>query len=465
MSATNYFRQLNHSVSRELVKYLVSFLIVGSGVVAFVVLKSLAKPPATQASNALVQQVNIVEAKPYSGVLDRVVSGTVVPHREIRIATEVAGGVIKKYAACEAGNFVSRGEKLIEIDSEEYELDIKTLEAEVVQSEKRIEENRQQILGERSNIELARKDLALNQREFERNRRLAGVISQSELDQSRRTLNSSQSQLTNRESNLSTMNAATARLEAALELSNRQLEKAKLNLRRTTIVAPQDGVIVQEMVQEGDYVPKGTQIVVFEDTEQVEVLCNLTPKDLKWVRDHAPAGSGEVSFDSRAAYRLPKTEVTIVDPANRSVVWRGTLERFDGIGRDEVTKTIPCRIVVDTPVVQTKSGAHALVRGMFVKCRIEVSASNVSDDLVLFPAMALQPDNCVWTVENKTLHHVAVIVADRIERDVAGKKEQFVVVHAGEKTIRSGDSIIVSPLSQPTEGAPVLLKDSQPPGD
>lgn len=460
MSEPNQPAQIKHSWSQELVKYLVSFLVVGSGITAFVVLKSLAKPPATQQSSALVQQVETVLAVPYSGVLDRTVSGTVVPHREIRIATEVAGGVVKKYPACEAGNFVSKGEKLIEIDTEEYELDIKTLEAEVVQSEKRIEENLEQIKGEKDNIRLARQDLALNQKEFERNRRLSGVISQSELDQSRRTLNSSQTQLTNRESNLSTLEAGTARLEAALELSHRQLEKAKLNLRRTTIVAPQDGVIVKEMVQEGDYVPKGTQIVVFEDTQQVEVLCNLTTTDLEWVRDHAPTDSDSGDDDVRAVYRLPKTPVAIIDPSNPDAVWRGVLERFDGIGRDEVTKTIPCRIIVAQPVVNTKSGPRALVRGMYVKCRIEVKGARSERKLVSFPALALQPDDCVWTVENNTLHHVAVHVADRTERIVDGETEKIVVVHVGEKSLQLGDAIIISPLSQPTEGAPVMYRDT-----
>ena len=94
------------------------------------------------------------------------VSGSVVPHREIRIATEVGGRVSKKFPACESGTFVSKGEKLVEIDPEEYELEIQTLAAEVVQSEKRIEENNQQIAGEESNIKLAIQDLELQQNEF-----------------------------------------------------------------------------------------------------------------------------------------------------------------------------------------------------------------------------------------------------------------------------------------------------------
>ena len=118
-------------------------------------LQSLAKPPVTEASDALIQQVDTCEVQPYAGLLDLVITGSVVPHREIKIAAEVGGTVAKKYPACEAGNFVSKGEKLLEINAEEYQIEIRKLEAEVLQSEKRIEENLQQIAGEELNIELA----------------------------------------------------------------------------------------------------------------------------------------------------------------------------------------------------------------------------------------------------------------------------------------------------------------------
>ncbi len=466
MTDNSYSTQVKHNRTWVIAKYIISLGVICLGSLALMFLISLAKPPETQESTALIQQVDTAEIQPYVGLLDMVTTGVVVPHREIKLASEVGGKVIKKYPACESGNFVSKGERLVDIDPEEYKLDIRTLEAEVVQSEKRIDENLQQIAGEERNIALARVDLELQQKEMQRNSRLSGVLSQTEMDQSQRSLNSAQTQLTNRESNLATLKAGTGRLRAALKLSERQLDKATLNLRRTTIVAPDDGVIVKEMVQEGDYVSKGAQIATFEDTRLAEVLCNLTPSELKWIRTNAKPEQGRdgEKKNANSVYHLPKTDVTIFDPANPAITWRGVLERFDGIGRDEITKTIPCRIVVSKPIVSSEFGEQALVRGMYVKCRVEVQTSNtdISRDLISFPALALQPNNHIWTVRDSKLHRVDVEIVDRSETIVGDETKQIVVVRAAKDKLKAGDQIVTSPLSQPTEGAEIILKDHSP---
>ena len=213
-------------------------------------------------------------------------------------------------------------------------------------------------------------------------------------------------------------------------------------------------------MQEGDYVSRGTQIVMFEDTRQAEVLCNLTPADLRWIRANSPSSSESIENDIRAVYRIPKTEVTIYDPEDPQITWRGVLERFDGIGRDELTKTIPCRIVIDEPIVKTESGPRALVRGMYVKCRVEVQTTSGEEgqSLVSFPAFALHPDDHVWTVKDKMLRRVNVDVVDCTETVVDGEAEEIVIVKTTDH-LQPGDQIVKSPLSQPTDGAIVELRD------
>ncbi len=469
MAITDHPPQVKHPKTWEVIKYIISLVIVVMGIAAFVGLKSLAKPPATKETKNLIQRVRTRSVQPYSGLLDMEVSGTVVPFREIKIATEVGGRIKKKYPACESGTFVSKGEKLVEIDPEEYQLEIQTLAAEVVQSEKRIEENKRQIEGEESNIELAKQDFLLQRKEFDRNIRLTNVLSQTELDQAQRALNAAQTQLTNRESNLATLKAGTARLEAALELSKRRLELAQLDLRRTTIVAPDDGVIVREMVQEGDYVAKGTQIATFEDTSQAEVLSNLTTADLEWIQANAPPTDDLVeNNDRRLVYRLPKTNVSIYDPDEPSVIWQGILERFDGIGRDEVTKTIPCRITIAQPIVETETGLRALVRGMYVKCRVEVQTSTTTSDqeLVTFPATGIQPDGVAWLVKDGRIHGVQVEIVDRIEKMINGKTTEMVIVRSEPGKISVDDQVVAGPLPQPSENAPVeLIDDADDPAE
>jgi multidrug efflux pump subunit AcrA (membrane-fusion protein) len=455
--------KVKHPRAWEIAKLAISALIVTVGAVIAFYLYTLKEAPPTKESNALIQQVVTAPAEPYSGMLFLEVSGIVVPHREIKVAAEVAGRILKRYPACENGIFVSAGEPLLEIDREAYELELKTLEADVVQAERRIEENRQQILGEERSIKLVQSDLELQGKELERTHKISSALSQSELDQATRAVNTAQQQLTTRENNLNTLRASAQRLEAALELSRQQIEKAKLNLRRTTIYAPTDGVIVRVMVNEGDFVNAGASVVLFEDTLQAEVLINLTPGELKWIRDHSAPENRLSAKETphRSVYRIPPTEVMIYDPIEPEISWKGMLNRIDGIGRDDVTKTIPCRITVAQPVIETATGLTALVRGMFVKCRMGVHVTSGESNLLSIPDVALHPDNSVWVVNSdRKLKQVKVKVVNRMEVAQSSGQQQYVVIKAEPGQIRVGDTVVVTPLSQPFPGMPVLLEDS-----
>ena len=457
-------RRLSTDRRTEILKYLCSAIIIAAAVGTYIFLSSMAKKPATKESTALIPQVSTETVTPYFGSLDLVVPGAVKAHREIRIAAEVVGKIVKKYPEFQAGNFVLAGTPLAEIDAQEYKADQKTLAADFQQSEKRIVENQRQIEGEMRNLEIAQQDLKIQQRDFKRTQRLASALSRSEVDQARRALNAAQANLTARENALGLLKATAIRLKAGLEMSRSQLEKSELNLGRVSIVAPADGVIVEEMVQENDFVSPGSAIAMFEDVSVAEVVCNLTTTELNWIRKNSkPDPNQPMSSDPRVrAYQLPRTEVTIYESEDLETTWKGTLERFDGIGRDEITKTIPCRIIVPNPIAETKYGPRALVRNMFVKCRVEVdtSSSDETQDLLAISEMALQPGNFVWKVVDEKLQLARVEVVDRTERGKDGSKMGIVIIRALEGSVSIDDEVVITPLSQPITGAVVDVTDS-----
>ena len=443
----------------EIIKYVSSALIIGLAVAAYFVLGSLAEKPETKASNALIPQVSTETVTPYYGTLDLIIPGSVKAHREIKISAEVVGKIVTKHPEFQAGNFVLAGTPLAEIDAKDYEADQKTLAADVQQAQKRIIENQKQIEGEKRNVELAKQDFAIQKRDFGRIERLADSLSRSEVDQARRALNAAQTNLTSRENALTLLEAGTIRLQSSLQMTESQLEKAKLNLGRVSIVAPTDGVIVSEMVQENDYVSPGSPIAMFEDVSIAEVVCNLTTTELNWIRKNSkPTSKKDDPVDPRMlAYQLPKTEVTIFESEDTEAIWKGTLERFDGIGRDQTTKTIPARIIVPNPITKTPFGPRALVRNMYVKCRVEVetSSSDSSQNLLAISEMALHPGNYVWTVANKKLKRAKVEIVDRTSRKVGDSTIGLVIVRAVNESLSPDDEVVVTPLSQPTDGAVV----------
>ena len=437
------------------VRYVLSLLILAAAGAGCYGLILLAKPTESQNPTALVPKVALQEVGQYAGSIDLMISGTVVPHLEINVAAEVSGRVMKKFPECLAGNFVSKGTPLIQIDPEAYQLELNTIKAELDQGDKRVAEIDRQIVGEQRNLKLAEQDYVIQNREYQRSKRLGSAISPSELDQARRNVNVAQTQVTARTNTIDGLRASRETQLAAKELTTQRFKRAELELRRTQIVAPADGVIVTESVQQDAFVRQGEMVLQFENTEVSEVRCNLTTTDLDWIRMNS-----KDKEKARSVYQLPKTAVEIYDAAEPDVIWKGVLERFSGIGRDPVTKTTPCRIIVPTPVVQAKAGPRALVRGMFVKCRIEVqtSSGDVTNDLISFSERALQPNGDVWFVRDKKLIKSNVAVVDRFEFDNdEGKKEVSIVARVKDGELKPGDRVVVSPLGQPAIGTEVLI--------
>lgn len=454
----------NQKPASEWMKYLVSAVIIAASIGGFVMLYSLKKPPAERDSQVLVPMVRTVAAEPYAGQLDRVISGTVVPYREIKVAAEVAGNITKKYDSFEAGNFVRKGEKLLEIDPADYKLQYETGKAELQQTQKMLEEAVEEIKGAKRNIELAKSEFELAERDYQRNARIKGALSPSELDQSQRALLAAESALTTRTNTLDMLQAKVERMQASLALSEAQLKRTALNLEKTTIVAPDDGVIVSEMVQEGDFVRAGDPLVTFEDISRSEVICNLTPSDLAWIRDNSTASQQQDQDDRPfSVYEIPKTMVEIYDISEPNIIWQGILERFDGIGRDQSTRTIPCRITIDEPIISSEQGQRALVRGMFVKCRIQVqtSAGNGDQRFLAIPAVALHPGNHVWIVKDKKLARCDVTVVDHVEQLVGEEVRRVVIIDANKSDLRANDAVVATPLAQPTVGADVILESEK----
>ncbi|MFG0288303.1 MAG: efflux RND transporter periplasmic adaptor subunit [Rhodopirellula sp. JB044] len=366
--------------------------------------------------------------------------GTVVPFREVVLATEVAGQIVEKSPLCETGKYVTKDTVLMRIDPTDYELEVKRLQRLRQQEYEALGEVDQEMVNTKRSITLAKADIELQRRELKRQEALPNQFaSQGELDQARRALLASEQQLVLYQNQLDLAEKRRARLESAEQLAAMQLEAAENNLRRTVIKAPITGVVVSEQAELNTFVARGSAVVTIEDTSKVEVAAKLRIDQLYWVlnqnkRDDQPSedlglapatgddvasenAAGNVTADTSTVgdrgYRLPPTPVTVryVVSGRDGLVyqWMGKLVGYDGIGLDEQTRTVPVRIVVDEPQAfeairlgkvikrntapDSVAGPTALVRGMFVKLRLEL---NPAVDLVVLPSEALKPGNRVW---------------------------------------------------------------------
>lgn len=443
----------------EPIKYAISTLILVLGIGIAAGMSMLRESNAKIESDALIPLVDTANVSQFQGNLDLVVSGTVVPFRDIQVGAEVSGKIAKKYPFCEAGNFVEKGTPLIEIDPTDYHLEIKTVNSEILQAQRTIDETSQEIRGAMKSLEIAQSELNLQKSEYQRKIKMQRSLSPTELDQAKRNLLNSESQVTTRQNTYDSLLARKESLKASLELSQVRLQRAQLNLARTTIAAPVSGVIVRESVEEGNFVATSNALFVIEDTSRCEVVCNLTPGELSWLRKYSKDGGEGLNINNGDVYNVPKVNVEIFEQVAPEIVWDGVLERFDGNGRNVTTKSIPCRIVVHNPVAEVGNEAHVLVRGMFVKCRTVLSISQ-GLNLATIPLVAVRPGDYVWVVRDGRLKRIDVDVIDRSPIGSPGSGTKMVAIKL-KNGLTMEDIVIVSPIPQPIEGGRVLMKDER----
>lgn len=360
---------------------------------------------------------NVDAIRPFSGLetLDITVSGTVVPFRQITLASEIAGRVLFKSEDCRIGRFVHKGDLLFRIDPTDYQLDVERLTALRESEYAQQHELDQELSNVNRSLTLANEELALQEKELTRMESLgSGFVSETEVAQTRRARIAAANQVVTLQNQLRLLETRRTRIELAERLARTQLEQAKANLERAEIKAPISGVIINETVQEDSFVQKGAPLCLIEDTERVEVSCNLRTDQLLMILDQVGEGLGE-DPSSRvvrsASYELPKTPVEIsYRLAGREDVayqWKGHLSRYEGIGLDAQSRTVPVRITVDDPRDVSRNGQKidedgngglpALVRGMFVEVAIKTKPRR---SLVLIPKLALRPGGQVWRFDS-----------------------------------------------------------------
>lgn len=346
--------------------------------------------------------------------LDIQLSGTVVPYRQLTIAAEVAGRVIYKSELCRIGRYVHAGDVLFRLNPRDYELEVERLTAMKESEYAQQRELDQELSNIKRSLNVAEEELLLQEKEIKRLDSLPqGVASDTERDQARSRLLASTNQVVTLQNQLQLLETRRTRIELAEKLADTQLSQARTNLERSEVKSPISGVIVSESVQEDSYVQRGDKLFVIEDTERVEVSCNLRTDQLLLVLDQV--NSSETADPSSqvmraSSYELPPTPVEIsYQVAGRSDLtyqWHGHLSRYEGIGLDAQSRTVPVRITVEDPRDVTRNGQPiteegngglpALVRGMFVDVKIQTKPKR---SLVLLPKLAVRPGGQVWVFE------------------------------------------------------------------
>lgn len=437
-------------LSNLLLHWVLPLLVLTTAGGAVVMLGSQPKTKRKKAPPRVAVPVEVVHARPHDGPLTISASGVVVPFREVDLPTEVSGRVIWKSETLLPGRFVEKGEELLKIDSIDYELEVAKLEQQLRKAEADlagVEVDKQN--GTRL-IALAKQSLDLRSREFARVKRLRQdqATSDTELDAVEKLLVEATESLTILENLLRELESQSKSVSADRQLAFIGLEKAKLDLQRTTIRAPFSGVVINHFAEVDSHVEAGDTIASLEDTSKVEVRCSLRKEDIEFLPSQMTLAA---SSSPSAAYALAPLPVTVkYVRAGRTYCWNGVLSRQDGLGMDQRTRTMPVRIRVDDPLNCQVSGTAldappiALVRGMFAQVDLHCQPDR---PLLAIPEEAIRPGKSVWVMDDAELKITPVQLV-RIADGVA-------YVESNHQQLTQQSAIIRSPVPGARDGLAV----------
>ena len=447
------------SIVRAVAGWVLPLVILGAGIAVFLGMGTQPPPARKQAPAVTALPVRTVVAEPVTGGLTIGADGVVVPLREVTLAAEVAGRVRAKSEDCNEGRFVKAGSPLFEIDPRDYELDVERLERELAQAGLAIEEVDEELAQNATSLDLARRQVELARREVARleNLKAGKIVTESDHDRAVRDELTAANALTALEGQKRVLTKRRNRLLEAKSLAATMLEKARLDLERTKITAPVDGVVVEDKVEQGSFVSKGSPMVTIEDTRSAEVRTSLEMNDVArvWGSKTAAAGTGRESFD------VPATVVFRIGDAVYE--WDGVLSRQEGRGLDEKTRTLPCRVIVREPgrvraldrygaaMPQLPAGApRSLLRGMFVQVHVHVDSR---EPLVSIPEEAQRPSGEVWVMRDGRLE----VFKPRAVQASGGR----LLFDAAASGLLPGDRVVVSQIASPRPGM-ALVEAGQP---
>lgn len=381
-------------MSSKTLKIVIPMIVLIAGIAAAAVITSARKAPPRVDRPALGPLVEVLPVEVTDVPVVVSGHGEVVARVSVDIVPQVTGQVVATHRSLVAGGFFKSGEVLIEIDPRDYELAVERAQAAVARAKVTLER-------EQAEADVAREEWNGLHPDEEPT---ALVIREPQIRQ------------------------AEAELAAAVA----DLSVAKLNLERTRLSLPFDGVVVSESVDVGQFVGNGSRLATVYGTKVVEVRVPLDSREMAWF-DVPTRGGGKGS----------PAEVSASFGGTRSV-WKGRVTRMEA-QVDQMSRMVHVVIEVPKPY-DTSAGHPALLPGSFVDVNI---FGRTLDEVVAVPRYAVREDGRVWVFSDGTLRirEVEVLRADR----------QQTLISSG---LEEGDLVIVSSLDAVTEGMTVRQTDA-----
>lgn len=316
--------------------------------------------------------------------------GIVQAKQQVNLQARVSGSVQRISPKFVPGSRFSKGDVLLEIDNTDYRIELQTAQAALAQA-------KAGLMSEQGNQ----------------------VVAQSDFDLLKLDVNEREKALILRQPQLLAAQANVQSAQAAVD-------RARINLERTVIRAPFDGIVVSREASVGAQVSASSNLGVLASGDAFWISVAVPQADLKWIEFPGAGQSG--------------SEVCVADAsANHGSCHKGRVLSLQSSVQDSGRQA---QVLVEVPRSAQK-GVQPLLLSQYVKA--EFKGITLNKVFKLDPSLV--HGNEVWLNQNGKLEIRAV--------DVVFRSADHVLVASG---LNDGDEVISSNLGAPVAGMALRVR-------
>jgi RND family efflux transporter MFP subunit len=430
-------------------KFFIISAIILLGIITCAGLILMKKPPAGKVTNLhpTIRTMYLTQEKVIPQVSEY---GVIETLEEVKLRAQVSGKIVKcNYT--DDGKIVKKGQIILQIEKNDYEINKDKAEAELEILEANYKRKQETVKNVTKMLNLIKKDYELEQARYDRAKKLYDrkVYSKNDIDTAQQIIARKDRTLVEMSNTLSQEKFSLESIKAQIKKAKALVLQAKLNLERTSVIAPINGRIDDCDINEGDFVKTGDLIckIINEKTPSITVAV-----DAKDAIDILKVMPGEKHW-----LELPDQHEVAINWVKEpdACLWNGKISRIKDYDSDTDTLKI---LIVPTTYKGNASVPFPLLTGMF--CQVNIKGNTI-DNAYKIPFSAVQFGDNVFTVNSKNKlerHHIKIF---HIEGDMAiiktglPPKAQIVIQQLPRGLI---EGMKVTPYSSPLKSPPSTSK-------
>jgi RND family efflux transporter MFP subunit len=355
--------------------------------------------PAKPTPTAILVEVEQVSQVPQPTQVSAM--GEIIPAREAEIKARVSGEIAVINNEFMPGGYFLADQTMLAIDRTDYELVARQLDSEVAKAES-------DLALEMGNQRIAAKEYKL-------------------LDES----------VSDIEENLILRIPQLEKLKAVRDYAQAKRAGAQLNLDRTEINAPFNGVIGSRMVDTGAKIDESTVLAKFVGTDTFWLLVTLPVEQLRWLK--IPVSSNEKGSTVR---------VFSQGNTSPSSYRTGRIIRLIP-SLEEGGRMAQLLVAIDDPLSRKEENREKprLLLGSYVRAEIEgiPIASGIRVERI-----DIHEGNTVWLMDDNGMLDIRQV-------EITFRGRDHVIVESG---LQNGEHLVTSSLSSPVAGMLLYLKEN-----